>query len=107
MLDFKKMAKEHEKLFPNATPMSQFRKVIEEICEFFRAKTPEEKRKERADIQIVCIGIYRWFPRIARFISWLFWEKGIEEEVNRKWQINLKRKWEWNGKTYHHIGDDE
>ncbi len=27
----------------------------------------------------------------------------IEKEVNRKWQINLKRKWEWNGKTYHHV----
>ena len=32
--------------------------------------------------------------------------EAVEKEVNRKWQINLKRKWVWNGKTYHHVGDD-
>lgn len=29
--------------------------------------------------------------------------ESVEKEVKRKWQINLKRKWEWNGKTYHHV----
>lgn len=103
MIDFDKKSVEHEKLFPLATPMSQFRKVFEEICELWCAKTYIEQIKERADVQIVCIGIYRWYPKIARFISWLFWEDGIEKEVERKWKINLVRKWAWNGKIYHHI----
>ena len=31
------------------------------------------------------------------------YDEDVDKEVNRKWQINLKRKWAWNGKTYHHI----
>lgn len=111
MIDLDKMAKEHEKLFPNATLESQVWKLEEEIQEFEDAYK-WEKINELADIVIVLGGLYRWCPRVVyHFYDGLAcmdynWSL-VEEEVNRKWQINLKRKWEWNGKTYHHIGEDE
>ena len=30
----------------------------------------------------------------------------VTSEVIRKWEVNKSRKWEWNGKTYKHIGKD-
>lgn len=116
MIDLEKMAKEHEKLFPKATLESQVWKLEEEIAEYQEAKGFEESLKEMADIVIVCGGLYRWCPLLAETIyceraqyTLYYWEDELEEEVKRKWQINLKRKWKWNGKTYHHIktGDDE
>lgn len=107
MIDLEKMAKQHEKLFPNATLESQIAKMEEEIEEFGNAKTVEEQRQELADVIIVCAGLYRWCRLTAQYLALHFLEfdynDTIEEEVNRKWQINLKRKWEWNGKTYHHV----
>ena len=116
MIDLEKMAKEHEKLFPNATLESQVWKLEEEIAELQEAKGFEESLKEMADIVIVCGGLYRWCPLLAKTqASSVYSAIGyidvdvldFENEVNRKWQINLKRKWKWNGKTYHHIGGDE
>ena len=114
MIDLEKMAEQHKQLFPNATAESQFYKMEEEIEEFKNAETSEEQIKEIADILIVCGGLYRWFPQTAEsiYLRYWFWTNEdnrywLEQEVNRKWQINLKRKWEWNGKTYHHVGDDE
>lgn len=110
MIDLEKMAKKHEKLFPNATAESQVWKLEEEIKEYGETQTEEEEIKELADIWIVCCGLYRWFPYAVAFIvsscSILYAGydmKKIEQEVERKWQINLNRKWEWNGKTYQHI----
>ena len=114
MIDLEQMAKEHENLFPNATLESQVWKLEEEISEFAEARTDTQRCQECADILIVCCGLYRWCPLTARIIFRKYFydapsclNKEIDEEVNRKWQINLKRKWEWNGKTYHHIGEDE
>ena len=110
MIDLEQMAKEHENLFPNATLESQVWKLEEEISEFFDAPKCD-KIKELADIVIVLGGLYRWCPIVSdNFFDGLTcmdynWSL-VEEEVNRKWQINLKRKWEWNGKTYKHIGKD-
>lgn len=109
MIDLEKMAKEHEKLFPKASLESQIWKLEEEILEFEDAKTLSENIKELADIQIVCAGLYRWCPSLAIIISKLYSlidNDAVEAEVNRKWQINLNRKWEWNGKTYKHVGKD-
>ena len=107
MIDLEKMSKEHATLFPNATAESQFVKLEEEINELLEAETTEQELKEKADIQIVCGGLYRWFPRVAEVISRNYFDSlGIEAEVNRKWQVNLGRKWEWNGKTYKHVGKD-
>lgn len=114
MIDLEKLSKEHEKLFPNATAESQFFKLEEEIEELEKADSRKEHIEENADVYIVCAGLYRWFPKTAVAV-YLFYvqsnlmlriEEEIEAEVNRKWQVNLKRKWVWNGKTYHHEGND-
>lgn len=112
MIDLEKMAKEHEKLFPNATAESQFHKMEEEIGELYSAfENEDETKKELADVLIVCCGLHRFYPKTASALA-VFFEnrysfKNISEEVNRKWQVNLKRKWVWNGKTYHHEGNDD
>ena len=115
MIDLEKMAKEHEKLFPNATLESQVWKLEEETKEFQSAETEQDEMKELADVLIVCGGLYRWCPLVAKtqadavYSAIYYIDVNVldfENEVNRKWQINLKRKWEWNGKTYKHIGKD-
>lgn len=107
MIDLEKMAKEHEKLFPKATLESQLFKMEEEIGELNSAYGEEEVKKELSDVLIVCGGLYRFCPQTAESLAEYFENRfsfrDISEEVNRKWQINLKRKWEWNGKTYHHV----
>jgi len=107
MIDLEKMAKEHEKLFPKATAESQFFKMEEEIRELELANGNEDEiRKELADVLIVCGGLYRFFPETAeslrQYYENRFSFRNIAVEVARKWEINKQRKWEWNGKTYHH-----
>lgn len=115
MIDLQKMAKEHEKLFPNASLESQTWKLEEEFNECNIAEEKNKKIKEFADVLIVCAGLYRWCPILARTIAKDAYRKSgyneieesvLDEEVNRKWQINLGRKWEWNGITYKHVGKD-
>ena len=104
MIDLEKMAEQHKQLFPNATLESQVWKLEEEIQEYREAENERMERKEMADVIIVCGGLARWCPFIAQYIKDMFYvDADIEKEVNRKWQINLKRKWAWNGKTYHHV----
>ena len=111
MIDLEKMAKEHEALFPKASLESQVWKMEEEIKEYDEACSLEQIIKEVSDIVIVCAGLYRWCPKTATALAVQYqrepeyWDD-IEAEVNRKWQVNLNRKWEWNGKTYKHVGKD-
>lgn len=107
MIDLEKMAKEHEKLFENCDLTSQDAKIYEEV---------NEVMQELADVVIVCGGIYRFNKSRANAMLGNVFEvcellaidpDDLEAEVNRKWQVNLKRKWKWNGKTYHHEGKDE
>ena len=113
MIDLEKIAKEHEKLFERADFQSQLIKYEEERKEYHEALN--HLIEELADRMIVCCGIYRFAPKVAEKRLKDCYDKAIhfgivqsvEAEVNRKWQINLKRKWAWNGKTYHHVGDDE
>lgn len=99
MIDLEKMAEQHKQLFPNATAESQFYKMEEEIEEFNETiDGSNEELKEIADVIIVCAGLYRWFPKtayqICREMYWLHEGKlsgKIISEVNRKWQINLKK----------------
>lgn len=116
MIDLEKMAKEHEKLFPKATLESQVWKLEEELNEFKQAETEKDELKELADVVIVCCGLYRWCPLIAQQQTCDVYNAlgyidvvpiYLENEINRKWQINLKRKWAWNGKTYHHVDNEE
>lgn len=109
MIDVEKISKEHEELFPLATFESQIWKLEEEVTEVAEAKNIDEIIKEYADCVIVCIGLYRWCPKFSMMMLHLLklenqsnWDK-IENDVVHKWAINLNRKWEWNGKTYHHV----
>lgn len=114
MIDLEKMAKEHEALFEHCDLESQLEKLEEEKDEVREAFMGYVK--ELADVLIVCAGIYRFDKEKAiremkkiygmAFIMCITGDD-LDQEVNRKWLINLKRKWEWNGKTYHHIGEDE
>lgn len=119
MINFEKMAKSHERLFPKADLNSQVVKLEEEIGEYKQAANSgdwEQAKKELADIGIVCIGVYRFAPSVA---AWVFneclqradgykdyGEPQLEHAIIRKWKINEGRKWEWNGTTYHHVGKD-
>ena len=95
---------------------SQLVKLEEEIRELIAGRhDPEQVIKELADILIVCCGLNRWHPLVATVIINFYMRDckyhGIDcdsifKEVERKWQINLKRTWEWNGKTYKHKGFD-
>ena len=115
MIDLEKLAESHKVLFPKATAESQFWKLEEEINEWAHTKNYEDGLQEVSDIVIVCAGLFRWYPATARTICYHFTDEetnklyggrdAIEKEVDRKWQINLKRKWEWNGKTYHHVNE--
>ena len=58
MIDLEKMAKEHEQLFPKASLESQVWKMEEELKEYEEAEDGLQQRKERADILIVCAGLY-------------------------------------------------
>lgn len=102
----RKMAKQHEELFPNATLESQVWKLEEEFKEHQEADSLEQEEKEAADIIIVCAGIYRWCPTVAMYVADFFIDPVVADEANRKWQVNMNRKWEWNGKTYKHVGKD-
>lgn len=112
MIDFEKMSKEHEKLFPLADLQGQVLKLEEEFKEYRRAWLDcddKQAKKEVADILIVCAGIYRWCPIVASEIEYLFakvYDYDVEEEVNRKWQVNLNRTWEYKEGKYHHVGVD-
>ncbi|MBO7735189.1 MAG: hypothetical protein J6S67_21675 [Methanobrevibacter sp.] len=110
MIDLEKMAEAHKRLFPNATLESQVWKLEEEIREYIEAVYDNDLKqeiKESADVVIVCGGLARWCPMVAEYIKGIFFDSvDVEKEVARKWQINLKRKWVWNGKTYHHEGKD-
>ena len=112
MIDLEKLSKEHEKLFPLADIGSQSLKLEEELTELLYARTGQEQIEELADVLIVCCGLYRWCTMLAKsqadgVYNTLGYIDGtplvLENEVERKWQINLNRKWEWNGKTYHHV----
>lgn len=112
MIDIEKLSKEHAVLFPNATAESQLYKMEEEVTEFFAAQGTDRGLKELADCIIVCIGLYRWCPNFAMktvdeiINANIDDSKELEREVDRKWQVNKTRKWQWNGKTYKHIGVD-
>lgn len=100
------IAIQHKELFPNATLESQIWKLEEEFKEHEAAENCEQEEKEAADVVIVCAGIYRWCPTIATYIADFFIDPVVADAVTHKWQINMSRKWEWNGKTYKHVGKD-
>ena len=114
MLDFEKLSKDHKKMFPKADLLSQCMKVGEELREFKEAVSNEKAIRELADVAICCIGIYRFDKDIAEAIYMnamtyadvLGIRAKIEAEVDRKWQVNSKRKWVFENGVYKHKGID-
>lgn len=98
------------KVFPTLSEEAQNIKLFEEVLEFFNAKTLEEKIKELADIYIVaCILKYRFGSDLGFYVFRALFKNelvGVYKAVDEKMTINRSRKWVWNGKTYHHKGND-
>ena len=107
----KSIAEWSEQVFPTLTENAQNIKLFEEVLEYFKAKTLEEKIKELADIYIVASILKERFGSDLGFFVFrsLFTNEmvGVYKAVDEKMKINRARVWEWNGKTYHHVGDDE
>ena len=109
-IDFLTKVDEHKKLFPLADLQGQVMKLDEELDEYLKATTIEEKIKELADCIICCIGIFRWATLVSRsYLAFIYSRmdksqyKDIIKEVNNKWQINLNRTWEYKDGKYHHV----
>lgn len=100
---------QHKKLFPKADLSGQLLKLEEELIEVKHAASTIEMIKEIADCIICCIGIYRFAPETAAFFiksiitNYNVFLPEIYDEVERKWEINLNRKWEYKNGRYHHI----
>jgi hypothetical protein len=101
---------EHKKLFSLADLGGQIMKLNEEFQEYKDANSDEERYKELADCFICCIGIYRFAPLVSRaMIAHLINHQSdkslkiIIDEINKKWQINLNRTWEYKDGKYHHV----
>lgn len=109
-MDFLTKVDEHKKLFPLADLQGQVMKLDEELDEYLKATTQEEKIKELADCIICCIGIFRWTTLVSRsYLAFIYSRinkdlyKDIIKEVNNKWQININRTWEYKDGKYHHV----
>lgn len=90
-LDFLTKVDEHKKLFPLADLQGQVMKLDEELDEYLKATTMEEKIKELADCIICCIGIFRWATLVSRsYLAFIYSRinrdlyKDIINEVNNK-----------------------
>lgn len=94
-------------VFPTLTKEAQLEKLIEEVVEFAKAGTDEERMKELADIYIVASILKNRFNCGLGWTAFqgLYRTKLVDvyHKVDEKMKINRKRKWEWNGKTYHHV----
>lgn len=97
-------------VFPTLTKDAQLEKLIEETREYMKAKSDEERIKELADIYIVASILKE---RFDCKLGWGIFQGiftfdmfGVYKAVDKKMEINRKRIWKWNGKTYHHEGND-
>lgn len=105
----------HEQTFPDATLEGQIEKFDDELSEYGESECLEEL----ADLFIVACGIARFnfiealpcFAKVERLLK--LWEKisvsrrAFEIVVNKKMQINRKRKWGKQGNSYQHIEEGE
>lgn len=118
MINLADIAKEHAKIFPQASAESQLTKYKEEIAEFnlaSRNKDFAQEKKELADCFIVLGGLYRFYKEIAESagIGLLYVadtlnisEFTLTIAIVDKMEINAKRKWQEKDGTYKHIGKD-
>lgn len=90
-INFLTKVDEHKKLFPLADLQGQVMKLDEELDEYLKAITQEEKIKELADCIICCIGIFRWATLVSRsYLAFIYSRinkdlyKDVIKEVNNK-----------------------
>lgn len=105
-----------EQTFPDATLEGQTDKYHNEYNEYYMAKTKESMLEELADMFIVTIGIIRLDFREGLFFmndalrtfcdSTYTWGQ-LEEAINKKMQINRKRKWSVGKGNFQHISEGE
>jgi hypothetical protein len=102
----------HTETFPNATLEGQLQKFEDELQELLESNY--EDITELADIFIVACGICRFslvrgmtaFWKIADLTAgMLLIKKQFETAVNKKMEINRKRKWGCNKGYYQHIDE--
>lgn len=92
--------------FPVLEKRSQHNKLVEEVLEYIKAKTDEEKIKELADIYIVA-SILR--ERFGENIGFSFFQEFFTNDmvtvysaIDEKMKINRSRIWEFKNGVYHH-----
>lgn len=93
-------------VFPVLEKQSQQCKLVEEVFEYIKAKTEEEKIKELADIYIVAsILKERFCDNIGfRFFQGFFTADmtAVYPAIDEKMKINRSRVWEFKNGVYHH-----
>ena len=107
------IGKWNKKTFPQNTTRGQRIKCKHEAEEYFKASTHPERIDELADFYIANAGLYGRFSDesgrlVCELIKDLFYWPEVNTAVQKKMQINLKRKWY---KTHHgewrHVENDE
>lgn len=110
----KEIIKWHKKTFPDATLEGQLLKLHEEVDEYEKVHTLEDKTKELADVYIVAEALTRWgcslgikvFKYIFASYFGLCGKDAVDtifKEVKNKMEINKKRIWKkTKDGVYHH-----
>lgn len=95
-----------EQAFSTLEEESQNKKLIEELIEYLKAKTDEEKIKELADIYIVASILRERFNSDLGFCAFrgIFTTDmiAVYQAVDEKMRINRSRIWEFKNGVYHH-----
>lgn len=107
----------HTETFPNATLEGQLQKFEDEVKEFWECELlSEDAATELADCFIVACGIARFsnveaINAFSFVVGYLLNDKELTEmfniAVDKKMQINRKRKWNKIGNTFQHIEEGE
>lgn len=103
----------HAKTFPEATLDGQIEKFLDEKVEYATAVAPEDKIEELADCFIVACGIARFNPVYgSRFLGETFNAftqnqdatiAKLQDAIDKKMQVNRKRKWGKGKGNYQHV----
>lgn len=93
-------------VFPNLTEESQEKKLIEELMEYIKAKTEEERVKELSDVYIVAAILKERFNNDLGFYAFrnLFTTSmiAVYNAVDAKMKINRSRVWKFIDGVWHH-----
>lgn len=95
-----------KQVFTTLEEESQKKKLIEELIEYLKAQTDEERIKELADIYIVASILRERFNSDLGFSAFrgIFTADmtAVYQAVDAKMKINRSRVWEFKNGVYHH-----